>query len=47
MNEIEKKIVQEIVEQFDYDPQLLAEEIYHLRDRISYWKEQLEREINK
>jgi len=45
MNEIEKKIIQEIIEQYEYDPQLLAEEIYRLRDRISYWREQLEQEI--
>ena len=45
MNNIEKKIVQEIIEQFNYDAQKLAEEIYRLRDEISYGKEQLEQEI--
>jgi len=45
MNNIEKKIVQEIIEQFNYDDQKLAEEIYRLRDEISYGKEQLEQEI--
>ena len=45
MNNIEKKIVQEIIEQFNYDDQKLAEEIYRLRERIVYGKEQLEQEI--